>query len=302
VLAAWSFWIETLLRQTRKVAGEFWPDFPTMRGILQTLRELYLYMFPLDAWFSYLLGALLLLGLFALRRQPRLAIGMFVLAFAPPALVLLVSLLKPMFLTRIMLYAPVPCYALIAAGAFAVPLRPLPYVLAGAIMFAGHGALDKYYYGYTPKSPFRRIIRYLHEQYDPKTLIVTSGSQERTVLKYYWNRRSDPLPTFPVGGLHGRKGNRVLKQVRGYDTLWIVDYKKGVRYSTRIARRELDKRVKLVEQKQFGKVMLFRYDVRPQPKPARPPRTKTAPWPGPLPDPATVPWPGPVLDPRGSRP
>jgi hypothetical protein len=288
VLAAWSFWIRTLLVQTERVAKEFWPDFPTLRTIQLTFRQLYLYVYQYTPWINVLLATLFVLGLIALRKQARLAVGLSLLAFAPPALVLLVSLLKPMFITRIMLWAPIPCFALMAAGMFAVPFRPLPYVLAGALLYAGRVGLDDYYHGYSGKPPWRKIALILHEQYDKKTRIFTSGSQERTSLQYYWKRRSDPIPAVPTSVMYGRNAKRILKLARGFDTVIILDYKKGKRYSTKVAMRELDTRATLTMKKRLGGVMLFRYDMTKKPKApetAAPPE-QAVPWPGPLPDPA----------------
>jgi hypothetical protein len=254
-------------------------------------------------WAQFLFGALVLLGLFALRKQIRLASGLFVLGFAPPALVLLVSLLKPMFLTRIMLWAPVPAFALMAAGVFALPLRPAPYLLLAGVLFAGRQGLDRFY-RYQPKPPWHEIARALHEQYDKKTRVLSSGSQERTQLGYYWNRKTDPIPAVPITSLHGRNGKRVLKQARGYDTLLIVDYKGGKRYSTKQARAVLAEHATLENEQSFGRVALLRYDMRKKPKPAEAskpeptPESEPAPLPGPLTEDAL--WPGPLPRPGSS--
>jgi hypothetical protein len=102
------------------------------------------------------------------------------------------------------------------------------------------------------------------ESYGPRTLVLTSGSQERTCLNYYFKRRTDPVPPFPAKTV--ARPHRLGKQVRRAHTVWLLDYKKGLRYSTKKATPELAARGTLVMRKRFNQLMVFQYDMKTKPK------------------------------------
>jgi mannosyltransferase len=257
VLAAWSLWAPTLLVQTGKVARRFWPDAPTPKLIVRTLAEIYTFS-DRRPWVIALFVLLFALGWFALRKRPRLAAGLSLLALVPPVLVMLVSLAKPMFMTRIMMWAAVPFFALVAAGVFALPWRLAPAAWLAAVLAIASVNLE-HYYADQDKPPWEQIARELHALYRPGALILTSGSQERTSLSYYWTRRADPIPAVPTSSM----GRRVERQIRDHDTVWLLDYKGGRRSSTVRAIPRLEKRADLTLTKQFGPVVLLRYTVHP---------------------------------------
>jgi mannosyltransferase len=224
VLFFWSFWLANLMHQTKKVMTHFWPPFPTPRAIWFNLKDMYLY----DAWrqpyLSALLAVLFMLGIFALRRRASLALGLLILAFLPPVLVLLVSLRTPMFMPRIMLWAPIPFFALCAAGLYAVPWRPLPHVLVLALLGGGAISLKDYYYGYTSKPPWREVAMLIESRTDDRTRVLGARTQDATVLNYYANRRTHPIGKLKTLVLPPNKLRRALQ---GVDTVWVVDQKRG---------------------------------------------------------------------------
>jgi mannosyltransferase len=260
VLAVWSLWAPTLLVQTGKVARRFWPDPPTTKQIVRTLAEIYT-LSDRRLWVMALFGALCVLGWFALRKQPRLAAGLALLAFVAPVLVLLVSLAKPMFLTRIMMWAAMPFFVLVACGVFALPWRLAPAVWLAALLALAGVNLERYYAD-QDKPPWKQIARELHALYRPGALILTPGSQERTSLSYYWNRRTDPIPAVPTSSA----GRRVERQIRDHHTVWLLDYKGGQRRGTVRAIPRLEKRADLTLTRHFGPVVLLRYTVRGKPQ------------------------------------
>ena len=258
VLAVWSLWAPTLLVQTGKVARRFWPDAPTAKLVMRTLAEIYTFS-DRRPWVVALFAVLFVLGWLALRKQARLAVGLSLLAFVPPVLVLIVSLAKPMFLTRIMMWAAVPFFVLVACGVFALPSRLAPTAMLAALLAIAGVNLERYYAD-QDKPPWKHVARELHALYRPGALILTSGSQERTSLSYYWNRRTDPVPAVPTSSM----GRRVERQIGDHDTIWLLDYKRGTRSSTRKAIPRLQQRADLTLTKQFGPVVLLRYTVRSQ--------------------------------------
>jgi hypothetical protein len=173
--------------------------------------------------------------------------------------------IKPMFMTRIVMWATVPFFALVAHGAFALPWRFAPAAALAILLVLASINLERYYAD-DDKPDWKRIARALADEYDDKTVILTSGSQERTSLSYYWNRRSDPVPAVPTSSVRAK---RIDKQIRGYDRVWLLDYKNGERKGTQQAIPKLQKRADLQRTQRFGPVVLFQYAVRGRPKPGR---------------------------------
>jgi uncharacterized membrane protein len=258
VLAAWSFRIRTVLDQSHRLSSDDPSELPTWPAIRATLRDLYTYSYGVP-WLEALLVVLVALGVIALRRDLRIAAGLIVAAFAPVGLALVGSLARPTFEARYILWAAIPCCTLMAAGVFAVRVRGLNYALIGLLLFGGYTALARYY-RHDRKPPWREIAHYLHEHDDGTTRILTSGSQERTALSYYW-KRSDPIPSVRTNSLNSRNGMFVLRQAWGYHRVWIVDYKSGRRRATKLARRVLDARVQFEGEQRFGTVVIYSYDL-----------------------------------------
>jgi mannosyltransferase len=261
VLACWSFWIAHLLAQTNKVMHRFWPDFPTPRAIQLNLRMMYLYNNEQYIFIEVLLVGLVLLGGFALRQRARVAVGLTLLAVLPPILILLVSLRTPMFMPRIMLWAPIPFFALAAAGIFALPSgalasRALPYLLlCGALVGAGF-TLERYYFGYTSKPPWRQVAKLLSDESHRGTFAFGARSQDCTVLNYYYERHTEPLGELRITTI---APYQLRRAVRGASTVWLVDQKRGRRAGKH--RAELDKLGILSWSKRFGGVLVMKYDL-----------------------------------------
>jgi hypothetical protein len=256
VLACWSFWIGHLLSQTNKIAHRFWPDFPTPRAIQLNLRMMYLYDYERYLWLEALLFVLALLGLYALRKRPRVAAGLVLLGVLPPALILLVSLAKPMFMPRIMLWAPIPIFTLMAAGLFAIPVRFLPLALCGAVLFGGGQSLQNYYFGYTSKPPWKEVAKLLSDNNRPGTRFIAARSQDITALAYYFSRKSEPIA--PVT-LRVIPPQRLRHELRGMYNAWLVDQKQGKKSNAH--RTELARIGTLVYEKRFANVLVTQYSL-----------------------------------------
>lgn len=260
VFAVWSLWISNLLRQTGKVMRHFWPDFPTLGQILSTLARMYLYDVYAAPWLSVLLLALFLLGVWALRKQSLVAGGLCLLALLPPTLVLLVSLRTPMFLPRIILWAPIPFFVLAGVGLFALPwqVRALPYIGLALVFIGAYLSLQAYYYESETKSPWRDVAQVISTEYDNDSVVFATGSQERTTLNYYFKRRYKPVMRVPI---YSVKASRIKRYVRRVETAWLLDGKRGTRTKTKDMRAELERRGELIWRQDYGTISLLKFKL-----------------------------------------
>jgi mannosyltransferase len=221
VLAIWSIWIRSLLAQTDRVLDHFWATFPSPSELWLRLSHLYLFEAQEQPWLAVLLAGLGGYGAFQLRHQRPLLVGLSVLAFATPVLVLLVSLRTPMFLPRIMLWAPIPFFVMIGIGVCALRRPALPAVASLAVLLGGFLSLKPYFEYDGRKPPWRDVAKVVSEQFDNDSLVFTTGVQERTSLEYYYRRRNariERVPLFTVSS-----GNRARRYSAGARTLWLLD-------------------------------------------------------------------------------
>jgi hypothetical protein len=256
ILAAWSFWIEHLLKQTKKVVERFWPVFPTRRMIWLELKDLYLYDVWTSQWVQWLIVALALLGVVVLRRRPAVVVGLLLLAILPPVLVLLVSLHTPMFMTRIMLWAPIPLFALCAAGANAISHNWCAVLVAVALAIASASELQLHYFTDAGKPPWREVARVLSERHTEQNLVIAARSQDVTCLNYYTGRHSKPIGSFPIAIYRARGVDQLLRSVR---TVWLVDQTGGRKSA--VQRAALGHLGALSRSEVLGGIALFKFHV-----------------------------------------
>ncbi len=137
VFLLWSPWLVAFVIQAAGVYQEFWISRPTFGTVLDTLKTFLSAMLPAgqfgwaDAvWVAY--GFLAILGIVRLRKQPALIAFLAVLFLTPIVGEWLVSLRRPIFSDRTLIWATLPLYLLLAAGI--AQLRYRPTILAAVVI------------------------------------------------------------------------------------------------------------------------------------------------------------------------
>jgi hypothetical protein len=217
VLLAWSPWLTSLFDQTKRISKSFWAPEPTWDLVEQTLSELYL-MTTNNVVLQGTLAAMALLGLWAARKRPAL-LALLVLALTPPLLVLLVSLKRPIFISRIMLWGTVPFFVIVALGVRALRPRWLAAAVAiGVVGLAGYDLKDSYY-GKQRKPDWRRMILEVDHGQTPDSVVLAIGGREKRQLRYYHRRKSHPLPELDWKWTEPHK---LDQRIEGKRWAWII--------------------------------------------------------------------------------
>ncbi|MDD9945440.1 MAG: glycosyltransferase family 39 protein [Myxococcales bacterium] len=229
VLLLWAPWVGSFLRQARHVHGRFWARFPEPPEIQDTLADLYLFGAD-EPWMLALCLALTVAGTWGLRNRPVVLVGLWLQVLMTPALVLLVSLERPMFLLRVMLWAGVP-FAVIMAGV-ACAVRA-PALLAGmclVVASAGFVNLERHYYGSGRKPNWRAALTNIVEHRGRRSLVLLAGGREIRQVRYYLERRTGPLPSFPYADVT-RPGvfEGAFERALGTRDVWVVHRKTRTR-------------------------------------------------------------------------
>ena len=120
VLALWSPWIVPFIGQAAGVYHEFWLPTPTWGIVAGAIHNLMSAFLPSTIGGTALLWSLyvavILLGLYRLRTRPALPALLATVFVTPIAAELLVSLRRPIFYDRTLIWASIPLYLLLAIG------------------------------------------------------------------------------------------------------------------------------------------------------------------------------------------
>ena len=194
VLVLWAPWLPTLLAQTQtdRFVGRAWGGVPSVERVLKEASYLFLGArgaVPIK-WLMLALGAL---GVWHLRSRRVLLVVLLLLAVMSPGLVWLISLKKPMFMPRILLWGGPAYYVLAACGVAALRWRAIQLVTLALLMWFGVQELDRTYYKQVIKTDWRRIAQELSTHTGPEVLVLTNSFKEERVLSYYAERHTDPF-------------------------------------------------------------------------------------------------------------
>lgn len=264
VLLLWAPWLRFLFQQSRQVHRRFWATFPSSDKLLEILSDVY--AFGGDEPLAFALVALLLVaGVAALRRRPALLFGLLLLAFLPPLLLLLVSLERPMFISRLILWTGVPLAILL--GCAALWLRSAWAVLGLCLSIAVLGVvnLDRHFYGERRKPNWKAALSTIVTTRRPDAIVLLSGGRDRRQVHYYLSRHDQPYPNFEQVDV-ARKGmvEKVPALVDGRSEVWVVHRgKKGNTQQVVAALRRLGGRQTL--RRHFGHSLhIRRFRIRQQ--------------------------------------
>ena len=279
-LLLWSTWAWAFVVQARGVDGEFWISPPTLDSILATLHTLFLAHLP--RWFPFypladlLFWGLAAYGVYTQRQRPGRALLLIVLFATPIIVSLLVSLRRPIFYDRTLIWVTLPLYLLIAAGVEQIGqkmetvmqpqqsqrvrgllgtaggrTRQLQLLSIGIILILSGFALISYYL-FFEKEEWDRAAAYLAEQAQPGDMIIFNATWVQLPFAYYFRHydtdvelRGLPVDLFDRGILEPKMAEEDLPYMRqliaDQSRVWLVYSHEWYTDPERIVVRELQR-------------------------------------------------------------
>ncbi|HET9224254.1 MAG TPA: hypothetical protein VFO07_17205, partial [Roseiflexaceae bacterium] len=137
-------------------------------------------------------AGLALLGAWRLRRRPAVLLLLLLLLLVPFAGSLLVSLRRPIFYTRTLIWTSIPFYVLVAAGLLQLRWRPLVGVAVLLLVLLNAGSLWGYYRYYEPED-WRGVAGYVAAEAQPGDLLLFNAGWMQIPFDYYYRRVGAPL-------------------------------------------------------------------------------------------------------------
>jgi mannosyltransferase len=238
VLLLWgAIWLPAFIGQAGGVYREFWMPAPTWRAVVDTLGNFLSAHLPrhqmpwLDGVWAFF-AALLALGIMALRRRPAVLALLLTLFLTPLLGELLISLRRPVFYDRTLIWATIPLYVLMAAGMAAMRRRPL-VLAAVALLIAANGLSLREYYANFQKEGWKEAVAAVGPQVRAGDLILFNASWVQIPFDFYYREANKPvdehgLPVdlFERGVLEPKMAPEDLPRLRelieGRQRVWLV--------------------------------------------------------------------------------
>lgn len=193
VLLLWAPWLPSLALQlgSQRFAELQWNRTPSVRQLLDTTLLL-LSGGGFVPWQILVLG-MGVVGAVQLRRRPVILVALAVLAFSASGLVWLISLHKPMFMPRLMLWGG-PAFCVLAAHGILALRRTWHQAVATLVLTAiGLYGLQHVYYSIPTKTDWRGAARVLAKYAREDALVLAATRKETKLLGYYAERTTDRI-------------------------------------------------------------------------------------------------------------
>jgi len=197
VFLLWSPWLVAFVIQATGVYQEFWISKPTLGAVLDTLKTFLSAMLPSQQigwadviWAAY--GLLAILGVVRLRRQPALIAFLAVLFLTPIVGEWLVSLRRPIFSDRTLIWATLPLYLLLAAGIAQLRYRST-ILVALAILVTVNFLSLRQYYTFFGKEEWDKAAAYVGERVEKEDMLLFNATWVQIPFDYYYRYQDRPV-------------------------------------------------------------------------------------------------------------
>jgi hypothetical protein len=275
IFLLWSPWIFPFIQQANRVDQQFWIPKPTWEVITQTLRLLLNASAPTQASqvMTWILCAVLCFGLVYYRKK--LSIFLFLAAlFAIPVLgELIVSIRRPIFLDRTLIWITIPLFLVLAAGIAQLRFRFLMIVVLG-ILATNYLFSNGDIYRFVHKEDWSTAAGYVANFAEKDDLVLFNSNFVVIAFDYYFKTYEDlysmqvekhgvPLDLFDSGILEPKMMEcdipELISLVRGHNRVWLVYSHNDYTDPMGLIPQTLASQMKLTRERDFygGQVQLY---------------------------------------------
>jgi uncharacterized membrane protein len=236
VLLLWLPWSYAFVVQSVGVYNEFWIPAPTPATVAGTLKTLVNDFLPqtiqVDGWVWLGYSALFALGMVGLRKRPALLMLLLCLLLTPLLGELLVSLRRPIFYDRTLIWATIPLYLFFTFGLLQLRWRALIAVVLIAVCTVNLLSLQNYFQNFT-KEQWREAAAYMAHTVRDNDLLLFNATWVQIPFDYYFSRFDSsvvqhgvPVDLFDRGVLEPKMTAADLPRLRDlveeHDRVWLV--------------------------------------------------------------------------------
>ncbi len=233
VFLLWSPWLAAFVSQSLGVYREFWIPPPDLPRVLAALAALLSDFLPYRLWIMWAaFGFLIACG--ASYFRPRLAYLalLLVLVVTPFAGELLVSLFRPIFYERTLIWASLPLYLLLAAGIRR--LRTLPWMTVALLtIVTANGISLREYHVRFEKEQWDKAAAFVAQRVEANDVILFNATWVQLPFDFYFRSHHKqvtehgvPVDLFDRGVLEPKMTEDDLPRLRaliqGHERVWLV--------------------------------------------------------------------------------
>ncbi len=275
IFLLWSPWLLVFIKQAARVDQEFWLPKPDWDAVTWTLRSLLNASAPTQASqvMTWILCAVLCLGLVYYRKK--LSILLFLAAlFAVPILgELIVSIRRPIFFDKTLIWTTIPLLLVLAAGIAQLKLRFL-IIAAVGILGMNYIFSDSDYFRFVQKEDWSTAAGYVANYAQKDDLVLFNSNFVIIPFDYYFRTYEDlysiqvvkqglPLDLFDDGVLEPKMTENdipgLIALLRGHDRVWLVYSHNDYTDPMGLIPQTLAAQMKLIRTRDFygGQVQLY---------------------------------------------
>ncbi len=275
IFLLWSPWILAFIQQASRVDQEFWIPKPSWDTVTKTLRALLNASAPgqISQVMTWILCAVLCFGLVYYRKK--LSIFLFLAAlFAVPFLgELIVSIRRPIFFDRTLIWITIPLFLVLAAGIAQLRFRLLMIVVLG-ILGTNYLFSTGDYYRFFQKEDWSTAAGYVANFAQKDDLVLFNSNFVEIPFDYYFKpyenlysiqvvKHGVPLDLFGSGILEPKMTTNdipgLISLLRGHDRVWLVYSHDSYTDPMGLIPQTLASQMKLLRTRDFygGQVQLY---------------------------------------------
>jgi mannosyltransferase len=239
ILILWSPWIVAFVRQASRVDQQFWLPKPTWEIIYGTLRALLNASAPgqvSQVVMLWILCVVLCLGLVYYRKKLSIFFFLASLFFIPVLGELIVSLRRPIFYDRTLIWITIPMFLLLAAGIVQLRSRFLMFVVL-AVLATNYMFSDGDYYRFYQKEDWYTAAGNVALLAQKDDLVLFNSNFVEIAFNYYFEpfeeqyyiqveKRGVPLDLFESGILEPKMTAEdipgLISLISGHNRVWLV--------------------------------------------------------------------------------
>ncbi len=240
IILLWSPWLPAFIRQASRVYQEFWIPKPGWQAIIQTLGSFLNEFTPGKAspvaiiWILY--GLVLILGVVNYRKRVSQFLFLAVLFTIPFVGELVVSIRRPIFVDRTLIWTTIPLFLVLAAGVAQLRFRFLIILMVG-ILGMNNIFYASDYYRFLQKEDWSNPAGFVANFAQKGDLILFNATQVQIPFDYYFKpyeeqyfleveRHGLPVDLFDSGIREPKMTEsdipRLLSLLQGHSRVWLV--------------------------------------------------------------------------------
>jgi mannosyltransferase len=275
IFVLWIPWIFVFIKQASRVYQEFWLPKPDWEAVTQTLRALLNASAPsqISQVMTWMLCAVLCFGLMYYRKK--LSLFLFLAAlFAIPVLgELIVSIRRPIFYDRTLIWITIPLFLVLAAG---IAQLKYPFLMVVVLGILGTNYLfsDGDYYRFVQKEDWRTAAGAVAGFAEKGDLVLFNSNFVEIPFNYYFKgyeekqfiqveKHGIPLDLFESGILEPKMTESdipgLVSLISGHNRVWLVYSHNDYTDPMGLVPQTLASQMKLTRTREFygGQVQLY---------------------------------------------